>query len=223
MKFFKYLGLLLIILVLCFFAVGLLKPTVDYGHTITVDKPVTEAWAVHQDATKYNQWLKGFQSIELIEGEQNAVGSKYRVAVIPQEGADEFVMIETIKSIKPNDHITLHFDSDFMEFDQTTTFKSKGNQTTITTDSKTKGSTFINRCLFGSMELLGGMFKAGEVENIENLKTVINNNTDVYDTSPKQPAMMLKKCYIGYSNCINIDSAIYYSLINLVNVFSTPD
>ena len=191
-SFFKYLGLILILLVLFFFAMGLVKPTVEYGHTITVDKPVAEAWAVHQDVTKYNQWLKGFQSIELIEGEQNTIGSKYRVTVIPQEGADKFVMTETIKSIKPNDHITLDFDSDFMDFNQSTRFSSNGNQTTITTESKTTGKTFIQRCLFSTMETLAGMFKAQEVENIENLKIVINNNTDVYDTSPKQPAMMLK-------------------------------
>ncbi len=188
--FFKYLGLVLIFLVFCFFAIGLLKPTVDYGHTITVDKPVTEAWAVHQDATKYHQWLKGFQSIELIEGEQNTVGSKYKVVVIPQEGADEFVMIETIKSIQPNDHVTLHFDSDLMEFDQTTTFTTKGKQTMITTDSKTRASTFISRCIFSMAELFTGMFKAQEVENIENLKSVIESNTDVYNTAPKQPVMM---------------------------------
>lgn len=180
MNIFKYLGLILIILVFLFFIMGLIRPSVHYGHTIIVDKPVSEAWAVHQDISKYDQWLDGFQSIQLIEGEKNTVGSKYRVTVIPRDGEAEFIMNETIESFVPNDHISLNFDSEMMQFDQTTRFVDKGRQTVISTESKVTGKTFITRCLFSSMETIAGMFQSKEVENIENLKNVINQNIDQY-------------------------------------------
>ena len=82
MKVLKYILFLIIGLVVLYFAIGLIKPVVQYGHEVTVNKPVKEAWAVAQDETKYGQWLKGFKSIELLEGEKGKAGSKYKVVVI---------------------------------------------------------------------------------------------------------------------------------------------
>lgn len=76
MKILKLFLFLILALVLVFFLFGLLKPTVNYGHEITVNKSLEEAWAVQQDETKLGQWLEGFQSIELISGEKGKVGSK---------------------------------------------------------------------------------------------------------------------------------------------------
>lgn len=187
MKVLKIIGLILLVLVGFFFLMGIINPTVNYGHTIKVDKPVDEAWGVMQDVSKYDQWLAGFKSIELIEGKKNQLGSKYRVIVQPGEGQPDFEMIETLQSFKPNDHVTLKFDSDLMEFLQTTRFESNSpTQTTISTESEVKASNFIGRCMFGMMETLTGSFTAQETENIENLKKLINNNTDDYSPKPMQ-------------------------------------
>ncbi len=185
MKILKYLLFFLLGLLILFFLAGLLHPTVQYGHTIRVNKPIQEAWAVHQDASKYKQWLKGFQSIDLISGEKGKVGSQYKVVVKPSEEDDEFVMIETIKSIKEFDHIRLSFDSDMMVFDQRTSFKEENGKTSISTDSKVSGKGLFMRSMFALMERLGGSFTSQEVENIENLKKVIEANTTNYYPSPQ--------------------------------------
>lgn len=183
MKILKYLLFLLLALVLLFFAVGLMTPNIKYGHTITVDKPVSEAWQVHKDDSKFNQWLEGFKSIEIISGEPEAVGSKYKVIVDPGEGQPDFEMIETIISLKENEHIELRFDSDVMRFDQTTSFSENGGKTTIKTDSKVTGNGIFMRSLFGIMNLFTNSFQKQEMKNIEALKKIINENTTVYSNT----------------------------------------
>ena len=180
MKILKYIIFVLIALVFLFLAIGFLKPSVNYGHEIIVDKTMKEAWAVHQDETKLGQWLEGFKSIDLISGEPGNVGSKYKVIVNPGEGQPDFEMIETIVSKKDADHIQLSFDSEMMLFDQTTTFSEKDGKITIKTDSNVKGKGMMMRSIFALMEMFGGSFKAQEAKNLEALKKVINENTTNY-------------------------------------------
>ena len=186
MKYFLYLLYALLGLSIAFFLLGLVKPSVSYGHEITVNKPVKEAWAVHKDESKYHLWLEGFKSIELISGEKEAIGSKYKVIVNPGEGQGDFEMIETLVSITANDHVTLHFDSDMMIFDQTTSFLENDGQTTIKTASTVKGKGMLMKSMFAAMGLFGNSFQKQEEKNVEALKVVIENNTTDYYMQPTE-------------------------------------
>ncbi len=183
MKILKYVLYAVVGLAIIFLAIGLMKPSVSYGHEITVNKSIKEAWAVSQDESKYEQWLDGFKSIELISGEKGAVGSKYKVVVNPEEGQPDFEMIETVVSMKEFDHVKMDFDSDFMDFEQTISFKESDGMTTITTDSKVIGKNIMTRSMFALMEIFTGAFTVQETKNIEALKKVIEKNTtDYYPT-----------------------------------------
>lgn len=184
MKFLKAITTLLLILIGLFFLVGLLKPTVNYGHTIEVDKPVKEAWAVSQDPTTYDQWIKGFKSIELLSGQQNKPGSTYKVIVNPGNGQPEFEMIETLESIKEFEEVHLIFDSDMMEFDQKILFSESGGKSKVQTVSIAKGKGIVWRSMFGLMEMFTGSFQKQEEKNIEALKTLIEKNTRNYYAVP---------------------------------------
>ena len=184
MKIVKYLLFALLAIFAFFLLTGLLKSSVSYGHTVTVDKPVKEAWAVSQDESKYAQWLDGFQSMELIEGEYGKVGSKYKIIVNPGEGQEDFEMIETLISKEDFDHVEMHFVSDMMDFEQTMTFEETEGKTTISTDSKVMGKGIMMRSMFATMEMLGGSFTAQEAKNIEALKKVIEENTTDYYPAP---------------------------------------
>lgn len=135
MKLLKIIVIAIALIVAGFFAMGIVFSEVKYGHTITVSKPINEAWAISQDESKFQLWLEGFQSIELIEGEMFEVGSKYRVIVNPGEGQPEFEMIETLVALNPPNSITMHFDSEMMVFEQTMAFVQDGTQVKISTDS----------------------------------------------------------------------------------------
>ena len=188
MKILKYLLFTVLALVVIFFAIGLFKSSVSYGHEITVDKPVAEAWAVTQDESKYAQWLEGFKSIDLIEGEQGAVGSKYKVVVQPSDDQAEFEMIETVVSLEEFDHVEMHFDSEGMNFEQKISFSESEGKTTITSDSKVMGKGLMTRSMFGLMGMFGA-FQSQEEKNFEALKQLINENTRDYYPEP-EPAVM---------------------------------
>lgn len=189
MKFLKFLFLFVIglfLFVLFAFLMGHLKPEISYGHEIAVNKSIEEAWAVHQDETKYDQWLDGFKSIELLSGVKGTVGSTYKIIVKPEEGQPDFEMFETLESIKEADHITLNMDSEMMVFDQTTSFSEKDGKTIIKTESKVSGKGRMMRAMFAVMDLFTDSFQKKEVENIENLKKVIENNTTNYFPTPAE-------------------------------------
>ncbi len=185
MKILKYILYIVVGLAIIFFAFGLIKSSVSYGHEITVDKPIKEAWAVVQDESKYDQWLEGFKSIELISGEKGKVGSKYNVVVNPGDGQPDFKMVQTVVSLKEFDHASLDFESEMMDFEQTITFKEKDGKTTVKTDSKVLGKNIMMRSMFAIMETLGGAFTKQETKNMEALKKLINENTtDYYPAIP---------------------------------------
>lgn len=194
MKFLKYLFSIIIALLVVFLAFGLIKPTVHYGHEITVNKSIQEAWAVQQDESKFGQWLEGFKSIDLISGKQGAIGSKYKIIVNPGDGQSDFEMTETLLSLKEFDHVSLSMDSDFMVFDQTTSFKEANGKVTIKTDSQVKAKSFVMRSMFSMMETLGGTFQKQEEKNIEALKKVIEGNTtNYYPAAAEPPSQILEQ------------------------------
>lgn len=174
MKLLKYLLGIALSLVLIFLLIGRMKPTVNYGHTIVVNKSVQEAWNIHKDDSKYDQWLEGFKSMELLSGEKEQVGSTYRVIVNPGEGQEDFEMIETVVGLKEYEYVDLSFDSDMMVFEQKTLFKELGGQTSITTESKCSGKGWFMRSMFAIMEMIGGSFQKQEEKNLEALKKLID-------------------------------------------------
>jgi len=184
MKIIKYLLYLIGGLLVIFFAFGLLNPSVNYGHEIQVNKSAKEAWAVSKDESKYAQWLEGFKSIELLSGEQDAIGSKYKVVVQPAPDQPEFEMTQTIADFKEFEYATLHFDSDMMDFEQTISFNEADGKTTIKSDSNVKGKGIMMRSMFAMMETLGGTFTAQEAKNFENLKKLVDENTTDYFPAP---------------------------------------
>lgn len=180
MKILKYLIIVIAVLVAAFFAVGIIHPVVQYGHEVTVNKPLKEAWAVGYDESKYDQWLQGFQSMELLTGEKGEVGSTYKVIVNPGDGQPDFEMIETMVSVTEFEQVTLHFDSEMMDFDQTMTYTEKDGGVVIKTDSKVMAKGMVMKSMMALMEHLSGAFTTQEAKNIDALKRVIEENTTDY-------------------------------------------
>lgn len=180
MKFLKYLFFFVLGVTLIFFLIGLVNSSIEYGHEITVSKSAEEAWAVSKDESKFNQWLEGFKSIELLSGELGEVGSTYKVVVNPGEGQPDFEMTETIISIKEYDHIEMHYDNEMMDFEQTISFSESEEGVKIKTDSKVFGKGLMLRSMFALMEMSSGSFQTQEAKNIDALKKVIEENTTDY-------------------------------------------
>lgn len=193
MKILKYVLIAIVSLVVIYLGIGLIHPSVYYGHEVMVDKPLEETWGVTQDNSKLPLWILGFKSIELISGEPGAVGSQYKVLVNPGQDQPDFEMTETIVSVEEFDHISLSFDSDMMEFEQTMTLAEKDGQVSIRTDSKVTGKGVMLKSMFALMEMIGGSFKEQEVNNLESLKKVVEENTTDYYPAPVVPDTTLSE------------------------------
>jgi len=101
--------------ILLFFALLILL-FLGYGSEVSVNKSIQEAWRISQDESKYPLWLDGFKSMELLSGERYKEGSTYKIIINPGDGQPDFEMIETLVSIKENESVEMHFDSEMIDF-----------------------------------------------------------------------------------------------------------
>jgi len=176
MKFLKILFALLTLLVLIFFGRGILTPTLTYSSEITVEKPVAEAWAVMQDESKISDWLDGITNVKHISGEKGEVGSvtEYKF----DQGGQESIVLETIKSITPLEQIKMDFEAaGAMDMDYTVDYSEQGGGTVIKSTTVVTGKGLLMRSLLSFMQ---GSMLSQEDHNMSNLKKLINSNTTNY-------------------------------------------
>ena len=176
MKYLKYLLGIIALLAILFFGKGILSPSVSYSSEIIVDKPLKEAWAVMNDESKVTEWLKGITDIEHVSGEKGKVGAvtKYTFS----EDGQESIIFETIKSIRPYEHIEMDFEMEgVMIMDYQVDFKEKQGKTHIKSSTTTKGEGLFMRSMVSFMK---NSFQQQEDENMDNLKKLIEKNTTNY-------------------------------------------
>ncbi len=176
MKYLKYgLGLITLLGVL-FIAKGFLTPSITYSSEIVVDKPMKEAWAVMNDESKTAQWLKGIKKQEHISGEKGAVGAVTKYTF--EENGEESIVMETIKALRPNEHIAMDFVMEgVMEMDYKMDSSVKDGKTHIKSSTITKGTGMFMRSMVSFMT---NAMQAQEDENMNNLKQLIEANTTDY-------------------------------------------
>ena len=175
MKVLKYIGLVVLLLLVIFFGKGLLTPTVEYDSEVMVDKPVAEVWAVMSDTSKMSEWITGYKRTELLSGTEGEVGAISHVFV--EDQGQETMMEETIVAVEPNELLAMRFTMDFMNMDYKMALQEKGNQTLITSNSVTQGNGLFAKSMLSFMP---SAMKKQEDENLEKLKMVIESNTKKY-------------------------------------------
>ena len=181
MKYLKYVIIILVLLAVVFFGQGLLTPEVSYESEIVVNKPVKEAWAVMSDESRVSEWLPGIKKMELVSGTENTVGAVSKIYF--EENGEEMIMEETITAIKPNEHMAMTFTMDFMDMDYEMHLTEEDGKTRIKSNSKTTGNGFMAKSILSFMK---GTMKKQEDSNMNNLKTIIDNNTKNYFPEPVQ-------------------------------------
>ena len=181
MKFLKYLLIIVALLAIIFFGKGLLTPQVSYESEIVVNKPVNEAWAIMSDESRISEWLPGIKKMELISGTENTVGAVSKIFF--EENGEEMIMEETITAITPNEHMAMTFTMDFMDMDYEMHLTDEDGKTRIKSNSNTTGNGIMAKSILSFMK---SAMKKQEDTNMNNLKTVIENNTKNYFPEPEQ-------------------------------------
>lgn len=181
MKILKYIVALVAVLLIVFFGNGLITPSITYGSQITVDKPVNEAWAVMSDGSRVSEWLQEITRMESVSGVPGTVGAVSKIYA-SQDG-EEWVMVETITAVTPEEYIAMTFTMDFMNMDYSMTLKDVDGKTQITSTSTTTGNGLFAKSIVSFMT---GTMKEQEDKNLNNLKAVIDGNTVDYFPAPEE-------------------------------------
>lgn len=180
MKYLKYLVGIFALLILLFIGKGFLTPTISYDSEIMVDKSIKEAWAVMNDESKISQWLKGITNVEHVSGEKGTVGAVTKYTF--DENGQESIVLETIKSIQPNQSIAMDFYMEgAMNMDYKVDFTNQDGKTIIKSSTVTKGEGMFMRSILSFMQ---NSMQAQEDENMNNLKKLIEENTTNYFPAP---------------------------------------
>ena len=180
MKFLRIILILIAILTLVIVARGLLTPSVEYTSEISVDKSVKEAWAVMNDESKIHDWLEGITNMKHVSGERGYVGAVTEYTFT--QNGQESTVLETIKSIKPNEQIQMDFDAPgAMDMAYQVDFSEEGGKTYIKSSTTVTGQGFIMKCL---IPWIKGSMISQEDTNMANLQQLINNNVTNYFAEP---------------------------------------
>lgn len=188
MKFLKYAAIIILLLVVVFLGMGLLTPSISYENTITIDKPVKEAWAVMADESKLPDWIDGYKRMEHVSGIPNTVGAVSNVYI--EDRGEEMIMKETITALQPNKKMAMTFTADFMNMDYEMNLEEKEGKTYIVTKSTTTGNGMISKSM---ISLMKSAMEAQEDKNLYNLKNVVEANTTNYFPESVVDSLSLEK------------------------------
>jgi len=175
MKYLKYILGIILILVIGFFAIGLVKPQIKYDCEVIVDKSLEEAWAVGQDEEKMADWLIGYQKMESISGTPGTVGAVSDIYF--NADGQEMVIRETIQEIKPYESITMDFDSDFMNMKYSMHMMEVDGKTKISSTTIAVGNGMFSKSM---VAIMSSSFKVQEDINLAALKKTIESNQKQY-------------------------------------------
>lgn len=150
MKAIKVILIIAAVLFAAFFALGVFKPTVDYGATIQVSKSPEVAWHVYSDSSLMKEWVPAVKSIKLISGERWAVGSKYEILM--DHDGQLVSTYEELTGVEENERISMIFSNEMMTIDNEVFFEAnEDGGTTITSKATAEGVGFFWKSMFAMM------------------------------------------------------------------------
>jgi len=161
-------GALVIAVVLAagaFFTPGLLYPTLEYESRVAIDLPRSEVWEKFNDESNMKKWLKGLESIELVEGERGKPGSRYRLVIL-NEG-ERIEIFETMREIRPQDLYSFTLDAEPLVNEVTVLFSDAGGKTEMVQKEAVTGRNIIWRSLFYWLQ---STFRRNAKDNLVNFK-----------------------------------------------------
>jgi uncharacterized membrane protein len=167
-KFLKISGLILLLLVVVFFSLGLIFPSVTYTAEITVNKPVAETFRKYNDPGTLSKWIPEMKSLEILEIKPGMVGTKMKM-IIENEG-QTMELYEEVTHYEENKVIGLSFDAGMMHKSDLVKFSAEGETTTISGTYTCKGSNLFYRSLFS---LFKSQFKSIDETYLKNFKAFV--------------------------------------------------
>ena len=145
--------------------IGLMNPTYNETITVEVDAPAEKTFAIFNKPGTMSEWLEGFISMELIEGEENEIGAKYKLTF--EERGKQFSMIETITDFDVNERVGFDLTDDHGgNFHMDITFSEADGKTTIAETMTGSSSGIFGNAMMALMKSSINKQKTGWYEKL---------------------------------------------------------
>lgn len=142
----------ILIVIACFLAIGYFTKHEILKTSIKIGASPENCYNIYIDPKMIGEWTDNFKALEIVEGEFNQVGAKYKLILDNPEGDDETVIHEEVVEVKPNKKQVLSYTNEFLDGTMTTTFKAEGDSTVLTSVNKFTGKTLLYRSIFHFMK-----------------------------------------------------------------------
>jgi uncharacterized membrane protein len=146
MRIFKYVAMVLVALLVIFFAIGLFNPEVKYSNKIVINASPAKSYSVFMDTTRMKEWMPGYSSFTLLEGKAMEKGSKWKLVLL-QDG-QEYEMNETITTLIPDVQYSFDLENAVLRNSIDMYFIAKAGQTELVSNNKVRGNNIMWRSLF---------------------------------------------------------------------------
>ncbi len=135
-----------------FFIIAKMYPAISYKNEIAIDAPIYFTYQEFNNVDNMPQWLSGFHSIELISGQPNMAGSKYKMVVLNPAGK-KLVFTETLTAVEKDREFSFDLESKFFKSVNQLIFLQGGSQRTILLSNVTiEGLTMGQKAVFKIVE-----------------------------------------------------------------------
>ena len=179
-RFLHIVGILVVGVVIALIVLGLFVRNIMYVTTLYVEAPIEQSWATFMDDDRRGEWVSGLTGSELVSGEENAVGSHYRLVF---SEADTFNV--WISAIVPRKQIVYRVEDLRGTGSVDVTFAQQNNGTRIVQETTFEGSAFHWRAL---LPVFKPVMQNIQMRNLDMLGSLIENNPSIADVPEVIPA-----------------------------------
>lgn len=168
MKILRGIFVVILILLVGFYAIGFFVPQIEIETSVEVNQPVEKSFAVFMDEKYMQDWLMNLKSVETVSGEPNTVGSKYRLTFL-EEGR-EISVTEEVTAYRKNEEFAFHMEHESLNSDVRVLFSPSPAGTQITMLNETRGNDWFMRSM---LPLMQSHMSERQERNFNQLKLLI--------------------------------------------------
>lgn len=156
------------LLIIVFFATGLIVKETNYIAKISVNKSISDTFTAFNNLENLKKWVPEIKSYKVTHQNFGKAGSEYQM-VIDNNGQD-LIISERIMAYVPNKKVTLFYDAENMLKTNDYNFVEKNGKTLITLHASCSSDSYILSCIFPYFK---GIFKKQDQTYLHNFKTFI--------------------------------------------------
>jgi len=161
---FLFIGLVLVV----FFATGILFDQTTYTTSVEINKPVNEVFAKFTDVNLLTKWTPNLKTVTVLKETPNKVGTVYEKEI--ENKGRTLTATQEIKGYEPNKKITYFLDANITLKTDTYVFTVQNGKTTIVDNAVVESNTYLMDCIYPWMK---STFKKMDQTALDNFKAML--------------------------------------------------